>query len=142
MLLAFCRRGFTSLCSRQVINYLVLLSLFIWLKSDFPSLFAIMVFPKLKSWGLVIYLMLHLYYVIIVNYLTKGNYFFFFFFYYSWFTVFYQFLVYSKVTQLYIYTHSFSHIILYHVPSHVISSLCYIAGFHSLSTPHAIVCIY
>ena len=34
-----------------------------------------------------------------------------FFFYYSWFTMCCQFLLYSKVTQLYIYIYSFSHII-------------------------------
>ena len=37
-------------------------------------------------------------------------------FYYDWFTVFCQFLLYSKVTQSYIYIF-FSHIILHHVPS-------------------------
>ena len=41
-------------------------------------------------------------------------------FYYSWFTMFCHFLLYSKVTQLYIHGHSFSHIILCHVPSQVI----------------------
>ena len=42
------------------------------------------------------------------------------------------------------YIHSFSHIILHHVPSQVIrcSSLCYTAGSHFLSTPNVIVCIY
>ena len=42
--------------------------------------------------------------------------------------MFCQFLVYSKVTHLYI--HSFSHIFLHHVPSQVAgySSLCYTAG--------------
>ena len=64
-------------------------------------------------------------------------------FYYSWFTMSCQFLLYSKVTQLYIYIHAFCHIIL-HVPSQVIrnSSLCYTAGSHCLSIPDAIVCIY
>ena len=69
---------------------------------------------------------------------------FFKIFYYSLFTMFYQ--LYSKVTQLYIYvhTHSFSHIILHHVPSQVTrySSLCYTAGSHCLSTSNARVCIY
>ena len=57
--------------------------------------------------------------------------------------MFYQFMLYSKVTQSYIYTH-FSHIILYHVLSHVIgySSLCYTAGPHCLSILNVIVCIY
>ena len=32
-------------------------------------------------------------------------------FYYSWFTMFCQFLLYNKVTHLYIYVHSFPHII-------------------------------
>ena len=55
---------------------------------------------------------------------------------YSWFMLFYQFLLYSKVTQLYIYTLSPSHIIFHHVPSQVIghSSLCYTADlivYHS-----------
>ena len=50
--------------------------------------------------------------------------------YYNWFTVFCQFLLYSKVTQSYIYTRSFSHIIFHHVPSQVIgySSLFYAAA--------------
>ena len=53
--------------------------------------------------------------------------------------MFHQFLLYSKVTQLYI--HSFSNIILHHVLLQVIeySSLCYAAGPHCLSTPNAIV---
>ena len=71
---------------------------------------------------------------------------------YSWFTMFCQFLLYNKGTQLYIYidihiyiyTHSFSHIILHYVPSQVTrySSLYYTAGHHCLPTPNAIVCIY
>ena len=58
--------------------------------------------------------------------------------------MFCQFLLYSKVTQLYIYIHSFFHIILHHVSSQVIihSSLCCRAGSHCSSTPDAIVCIY
>ena len=39
------------------------------------------------------------------------------FFKYRWCTVSCQLLLYSKVTQLHIYVHSFSHIILHHVPS-------------------------
>ena len=44
--------------------------------------------------------------------------------------MFYQFLLYSKVTQLYINMHSFSHIIVYHVLAQVIghSALGYRAG--------------
>ena len=55
------------------------------------------------------------------------------FFCYSYFIVFCQFLLYSKMTQLYTHTHSFSHIILYHIPTQVIgySPLCYTA-------PHSI----
>ena len=47
-------------------------------------------------------------------------------------------------SQIYIYTHTFSHIILHHVPSQVTgySSLCYTAGSHCLSTLNATVCIY
>ena len=65
-------------------------------------------------------------------------------FYYSWFTTFCQFLLYSKVTQLHIYIHSLSHILFHHIPSQVTrhSSLCCTAGFHCLSTPNAIICIY
>ena len=50
-------------------------------------------------------------------------------------------MLYSKVTQLYVYIHSFSHIILHYVPSQVIdySSLCYTAGFHCLFSPNACV---
>ena len=63
---------------------------------------------------------------------------------YTWFTLFCQFLLYSKVTQLHIYIHSFSYIILHHVSPQVIgySSLCYTAGPHCLSTLNAIVSIY
>ena len=43
----------------------------------------------------------HIYFLIIFND--------FYFFHYSWFTVFGQFLLYSKVTQSYIYTFFFSH---------------------------------
>ena len=52
------------------------------------------------------------------------------FFYYGWFAVFCQFLLYSKVTQPYIYIHSISHVIFHHVPLQVIgySSLRYTAG--------------
>ena len=46
--------------------------------------------------------------------------------------MFCQFLLYSKVPQsnIHTYTHSFSHFIFHHVPSHVIGcgSLCYTAG--------------
>ena len=65
-------------------------------------------------------------------------------FYYSWFTALCQFLLYSKVTQSYIFRHSFSHIIFHHVQSWEIgySSLCYMAGPHCLSAPSTIVCIY
>ena len=61
----------------------------------------------------------------------------FYFFHYSWFTIFSQFLLYSKVT------HSFSHIILHHVPSHVTrySSCAKPAASHCLSTLNALVCI-
>ena len=65
--------------------------------------------------------------------------------YYSQFTMFYQFLLSSKVAQFYtyiciyacVYTYSFSHNIFHPVPSQVIgfSSLCYTAGPHCLSIP-------
>ena len=42
-----------------------------------------------------------------------------FFFNSSWFTMFCQFLLYSKMTQPYIHIHSFSHIVLHHVLSQV-----------------------
>ena len=62
-------------------------------------------------------------YVTILSFLCLYD---FYFFHYSWFTVFCQFLLYSKVTQLYIYIYSFSHITFYHVPSQMTrhSSLC------------------
>ena len=41
----------------------------------------------------------------------------FYFFYYTWFRAFYQFLLYSKVTQSYIYLHYFSHVIFHHILS-------------------------
>lgn len=40
------------------------------------------------------------------------------FFYYSWCTMFCHFLLFSQVTQSYIDTHAFSHVILHHGPSH------------------------
>ena len=69
--------------------------------------------------------------------------------YCSWFTMFCQFLPYSKVTQsyihIYIYTHT--HILFsffYHVLSQMIrySSLRYTVGAHWLSILNVIVCIY
>lgn len=67
-----------------------------------------------------------------------------FFFSYGWFTMFCQFLLYSKVTQSYVYIPSFPHIIFHHVLSQVIgySSLCCTEGPHCLSIPNVIVCIY
>ena len=58
----------------------------------------------------------------------------------SCFTVFCQFLLYSKVTQPHKYIHSFSHIILHHVPSQVTrySSLCCIAGSQTPSPSHSL----
>ena len=62
--------------------------------------------------------------------------------------MFCQILLYSKITHsfiyicIYIHTHSFSHIILHHIPSQTrYSSLCSTAGAHCLSTPNAVVCI-
>ena len=59
------------------------------------------------------------------------------FFGYSWFTVFCQFLLYRKVTQIYIYIHSSTHVILHHVPSQVTSAvqqdlMAYPLQMHSL----------
>ena len=55
-----------------------------------------------------------------------------------------QFLLYNKITHLYIHICYFSHTIFYHVPSQVIgySFLCCTAGSHCFSTPNAIVYIY
>ena len=63
----------------------------------------------------------------------------FYFFHYSWFTVFCQFLLYSKVTQSHTYICYFSHIILHHTPYEMTrySSLCYTAWYHCLYTPNA-----
>ena len=60
--------------------------------------------------------------------------------YYSQFILFYQFLLYSKVTLSYISTF----IICYYVRSQVIGhhSLCYTAGPHCLSILNVTVCIY
>ena len=70
----------------------------------------------------------------------------FYFFHYSKFTVFSQFLLYSKVTQSYIDSLflTFSHFVLCRVLLQVTrySSLCYTAGSLCLPTPNAIVCIY
>ena len=60
---------------------------------------------------------------------------------YSWFTMLCQFLLYSILTQSYIYIHSFSHTIFHHVLSQEIeySSLCCTIGPHSLSILNAAV---
>ena len=67
--------------------------------------------------------------------------FFFFFFNYS---AFYQFLLCSKMIQLYMHIHSFSNIIFCHVLSQMIgyTSLCCVAGPHCLPILNVIVCIY
>ena len=64
----------------------------------------------------------------------------FYFFHCSWFKVFCQFLLYSKVTQTHIYTFFFSH----YPPSKVTrySTLCYTAVSYYLFIPNAICCIY
>ena len=51
-------------------------------------------------------------------------------YYYCFFTIFGQFLLDGRGTQLYIYIHSFSHVLLHRVPSQVVRfrSLCYTAG--------------
>ena len=62
---------------------------------------------------------------------------------YSWFTVLCQFLLYSIVTQPYIYTYFFlilSSIMVYSETGY--SSLCYTEGPHCLSILNEIVCIY
>ena len=63
---------------------------------------------------------------------------------YSLFTVLCQFLLYSTVTQSYIYTRSFSYIIFYHVLSQETgySFLCCTVGPPCLSILNVIVCIY
>ena len=63
---------------------------------------------------------------------------------YSWFTMLCQFLLYSKVTCMYIYTYSFSHIILHGVPSWETgySSLCCTLGPQCLFILNVLVCIY
>ena len=60
------------------------------------------------------------------------KYLYFLIFYCSWIIIFFQFLLYSKVTQSYICIHSFSHIIVHHVLTQEIrhSSLCCIVGPH------------
>ena len=58
--------------------------------------------------------------------------------------MFYQFLLYNKVTQLHIYIHSFSHIILHQIPSQVIicNSLCYTANVYPLQLQYIFPYIY
>ena len=72
--------------------------------------------------------------------------FFFFLLKYSWIRRMYQFLLYSKVIQsyMYLYIHSFSHVIFYHVLSQEIgySFLCYTVGPHCPAILNIIVCIY
>ena len=62
----------------------------------------------------------------------------------SWFTMLCRFLLYSRVTQSYIYLHSFSHTIFHHVLPQEIGcrSLCYPVGPHGLSILNGIVCVY
>ena len=59
----------------------------------------------------------------------------------SWFSMLCQFLLYSKVTQSYIYIHSFPHIIFHHVLSQEIgySFLCCTLGPHCLSILNGIL---
>ena len=68
----------------------------------------------------------------------------FFFIRVSWLIVLWQFLLYSIVTQSYIYIHCFSHPVFHHVLPQEIgySSLCYAVGPHCLSMLSVIVCIY
>ena len=58
--------------------------------------------------------------------------------------IFCQFLLYSKVIQTYIYTHSLSYIIFHHglfqETGH--SFLCYAVGLHCLSILNVLVCKY
>jgi len=72
----------------------------------------------------------------------KGLFFKHFLLKYSWYTVFCQFLLYSVVTQSYVYIHSFSHITFYHVLSQEIgySFLCYVVGSCCLSILNVTVC--
>ena len=62
---------------------------------------------------------------------------------YIWFTMLWQFLLYSKVMQSNIYKHSFSYIIFHHVLSQETGyiSLCYRVGPHWLANLNVIVCI-
>ena len=62
----------------------------------------------------------------------------------SWFTVLCQFLLYSIVTQSYIYIHPFSHIIFHHVLPQEIgySSLCSTVESHCLSILNVIFYSY
>ena len=77
-------------------------------------------------------------------YISAINNGFFSFLNFSWFTMLYQFLLYSIVTQSYIHTHSFSHIIFYHVLSQEIgyNFLCCTVWPHCLTILNVIVCIY
>ena len=67
-----------------------------------------------------------------------------FFLKYSWFIIFCQFLLYSKVTQSYIYIHSFFHTIFHHVLTQEIghSSLCCTVGPYCFSVLKVIAHIY
>ena len=74
---------------------------------------------------------------------------FFFFFFsfllkYSCFTLLCQFLLHSKMTQSYMYMHSFCYIIFHRGPSQetVYSSLCCTVGPNCLSILNVIVCFY
>ena len=83
----------------------------------FTTVFLFFVFIFVLYLSSIFYFFKYLYFfhyssVIFLNFLND-----FYFFYHGWFTVFCQFLLYSKVTQSYIYIYSFAHIILHHVPS-------------------------
>ena len=74
---------------------------------------------------------------VILSHHSSSHFFFFLLFFelkYSKFTTLCQFLLYSTVTQSYLYIHSFSHIIFYHGLSQEIgySSLGYTRGPHCL----------
>ena len=67
----------------------------------------------------------------------------FLFFNYNWFTVFYHFLLYSKVTRVCVYIYIFFLTLFSIMSSQVTgnSSLCYTARSHCLFPPDAVVCI-
>ena len=90
----------------------------------FLFLFLFCIYPQYLFYFFKYLYFFHYSSVIFLNFLND-----FYFFYHGWFTVFCQFLLYSKVTQSYIYIFFFSHYpTSYSITGDQMNSLCHTAG--------------